>query len=91
MSALHNVLLSFQALLTLDKCQLLTPLFSSFSVPPRFIMQSEPSASANIACCPACLQARDLVLSPADIKSYMRMLLSGLQACHAAWVVHRCA
>jgi cyclin-dependent kinase 7 len=37
------------------------------------------------------IKARDLVLSPADIKSYMRMLLSALDACHSNWVVHRWA
>lgn len=30
-----------------------------------------------------------LQLGPADVKSYMQMLLQGLQACHQAWVLHR--
>ena len=30
-----------------------------------------------------------VVLSPADVKSYMQMILRGLAACHQRWVVHR--
>lgn len=37
----------------------------------------------------AVVKDQNLVLSAADIKSYLQMLLRGLQACHAAWVLHR--
>ncbi len=29
------------------------------------------------------------VLSPADVKAYMQMLLEALKACHEQWIVHR--
>lgn len=31
----------------------------------------------------------DIVLTRADIKSYMQMLLLGIEACHRNWIVHR--
>jgi len=31
----------------------------------------------------------EIVLSPADIKSYMQMLLEGVEHCHKNWVLHR--
>lgn len=37
----------------------------------------------------AVIRDSSLVLSPADIKSYMQMALKGLEACHAHHVVHR--
>ena len=35
------------------------------------------------------IQDRSLTLKPADIKSFMQMLLRGLAHCHACWVLHR--
>ena len=35
------------------------------------------------------IKNRATVLSAADVKAYMRMLLQGLQACHAGWILHR--
>ena len=29
------------------------------------------------------------ILSPADVKAYMKMLLSALKECHEQWIVHR--
>ena len=29
------------------------------------------------------------ILSPADVKAYMQMLLEALKECHEQWVVHR--
>jgi cyclin-dependent kinase 7 len=37
----------------------------------------------------AVIRDTSLVLSPADIKSYMKMALTGLATCHAHNVVHR--
>lgn len=37
----------------------------------------------------AVIRDRNIVLSPADIKSYMQMTLKGLAYCHKKWVVHR--
>ena len=30
-----------------------------------------------------------LTLTPADVKSFMQMLLKGLAHCHACWILHR--
>jgi len=38
----------------------------------------------------AVIRDRAIILSPGHIKSYMKMLLSGLEACHSHWIVHRC-
>ncbi|EGC38059.1 p34-cdc2 protein [Dictyostelium purpureum] len=35
------------------------------------------------------IEDRSIVLKPADIKSYMKMLLQGIEACHSNWVLHR--
>ena len=35
------------------------------------------------------IKTTSLVLSTADIKSYMQMILRGLAACHQRWVIHR--
>jgi cyclin-dependent kinase 7 len=35
------------------------------------------------------IKDKEMVLSPADIKSYMKMLLEGLAYCHAHFVLHR--
>jgi len=35
------------------------------------------------------IKDRDIILSPSDIKSYMKMLLQGVEALHNAWVLHR--
>eukprot|EP00252_Welwitschia_mirabilis_P006235 TRINITY_DN1705_c0_g1_i2.p1 TRINITY_DN1705_c0_g1~~TRINITY_DN1705_c0_g1_i2.p1 ORF type:complete len:433 (-),score=92.07 TRINITY_DN1705_c0_g1_i2:379-1677(-) len=35
------------------------------------------------------IKDRNIVLSPADIKSYMQMTLKGLSVCHRKWVLHR--
>ena len=35
------------------------------------------------------IKNRATVLSPADVKAYMRMLLQALQACHGHWIAHR--
>ncbi|KAL4202469.1 hypothetical protein AMTRI_Chr02g221270 [Amborella trichopoda] len=37
----------------------------------------------------AVIRDRNIVLSPADIKSYMQMTLKGLAYCHRKWVLHR--
>lgn len=37
----------------------------------------------------AIIQDKTIVLSPADIKSYMQMLFQSLDFCHTRWVVHR--
>ena len=37
----------------------------------------------------AVIRDRNIVLSLADIKSYMQMTLTGLAFCHKKWVVHR--
>lgn len=37
----------------------------------------------------AVIRDRNIVLSLADIKSYMQMTLKGLAYCHKKWVVHR--
>ncbi|KAJ8638480.1 hypothetical protein MRB53_012747 [Persea americana] len=37
----------------------------------------------------AVIRDRNIVLSPADIKSYMQMTLKGLAYCHKKWVLHR--
>jgi cyclin-dependent kinase 7 len=37
----------------------------------------------------AVIRDRNIVLSPADIKSYMQMTLKGLAVCHKKWVLHR--
>ena len=29
------------------------------------------------------------ILSPADVKAYMQMLLQALKECHEQWIVHR--
>ncbi|KAL3529225.1 hypothetical protein ACH5RR_008547 [Cinchona calisaya] len=37
----------------------------------------------------AVIRDRNIVLSPADIKSYIQMTLKGLAFCHKKWVLHR--
>lgn len=37
----------------------------------------------------ALIKAKGVVLSPADVKAYMWMLLQALDACHKHWVLHR--
>ncbi|KAK4479308.1 hypothetical protein RD792_014819, partial [Penstemon davidsonii] len=37
----------------------------------------------------AVIRDRNIVLSPADIKSYIHMTLKGLAFCHRKWVLHR--
>ncbi len=37
----------------------------------------------------ALIKDRALILSEADVKSYLQMLLRGLEVCHAHWVLHR--
>eukprot|EP00270_Netrium_digitus_P007120 TRINITY_DN2067_c0_g1_i1.p1 TRINITY_DN2067_c0_g1~~TRINITY_DN2067_c0_g1_i1.p1 ORF type:complete len:172 (+),score=35.57 TRINITY_DN2067_c0_g1_i1:348-863(+) len=37
----------------------------------------------------AVVRDRNSVLAAADIKSYMRMTLSGLAYCHSKWILHR--
>ncbi|XP_059644935.1 cyclin-dependent kinase D-3 [Cornus florida] len=37
----------------------------------------------------AVIRDRNIVLSPADIKSYLQMTLKGLAFCHKKWVLHR--
>ncbi|KAI4963142.1 hypothetical protein ZWY2020_019656 [Hordeum vulgare] len=37
----------------------------------------------------AVIRDRNIVLSPADIKSYIQMMLKGLAFCHKKWVLHR--
>lgn len=35
------------------------------------------------------IRNRATVLSLADVKSYMKMLLQALEACHKYWITHR--
>eukprot|EP01133_Synstelium_polycarpum_P016148 gene16148-19215_t len=35
------------------------------------------------------IEDRSIILKSADIKSYMKMLLQGVEACHNNWVLHR--
>lgn len=37
----------------------------------------------------AVIRNRSIILSPADIKSYLQMTLKGLAFCHKKWVIHR--
>lgn len=37
----------------------------------------------------AVIRDRNIVLSPADVKSYIQMTLKGLAFCHTKWVLHR--
>lgn len=37
----------------------------------------------------AVVRAKGVVLSPGDVKAYMRALLEALSFCHASWVLHR--
>ncbi|XP_058077717.1 cyclin-dependent kinase D-1-like [Magnolia sinica] len=37
----------------------------------------------------AVIRDRNIVLSPADIKSYLQMTMKGLAYCHKKWVLHR--
>jgi cyclin-dependent kinase 7 len=37
----------------------------------------------------AVIRDRNIFLSPADIKSYLLMILKGLSYCHKKWVLHR--
>lgn len=37
----------------------------------------------------AVIRDPNLFLSPADVKSYLRMILKGLEYCHDKWVLHR--
>jgi serine/threonine protein kinase len=37
----------------------------------------------------ALIKAKGVVLSPADVKCYMSMLLRALQDCHRHWILHR--
>lgn len=37
----------------------------------------------------AVIRDRNIVLSPADIKSYLQMTLKALAFCHKKWVLHR--
>jgi cyclin-dependent kinase 7 len=37
----------------------------------------------------AVIRDRNIVLSPADTKSYIQMMLKGLAFCHKKWVLHR--
>ncbi|KAL5714532.1 [pyruvate dehydrogenase (acetyl-transferring)] kinase [Ranunculus cassubicifolius] len=37
----------------------------------------------------AVIRDRNIVLSPADVKSYIQMTLKGLAHCHKKWVLHR--
>ncbi|KAF5179903.1 Cyclin-dependent kinase d-1 [Thalictrum thalictroides] len=37
----------------------------------------------------AVIRDRNIVLSPADVKSYLQMTLKGLAYCHKKWVLHR--
>jgi cyclin-dependent kinase 7 len=37
----------------------------------------------------AMIKDHTVILSPADIKAYMMMILQSLEYCHASWVVHR--
>ena len=35
------------------------------------------------------IKDRGITLSPADVKSFMQMVLQGLNFCHKRWVLHR--
>ena len=35
------------------------------------------------------IKDKSLTLSPADVKSYIQMVLQGLDFCHKRWVLHR--
>jgi len=35
------------------------------------------------------IKDRSLILSPADIKTYMQMTLKGVEFCHKNWILHR--
>ena len=35
------------------------------------------------------IKDRSLTLSPADVKSYMQMVLKGIGFCHKRWILHR--
>jgi len=37
----------------------------------------------------ALIKAKGVVLSPADVKCYMSLLLRALRDCHEHWVLHR--
>lgn len=37
----------------------------------------------------ALIKDKNIILSPADIKSYVQMMLKGLAFCHKKWVLHR--
>jgi len=37
----------------------------------------------------ALIKAKGVVLSPADVKAYMQLILRALEACHSHWVLHR--
>jgi cyclin-dependent kinase 7 len=37
----------------------------------------------------ALIKAKGVLLSPADVKAYMAMLLQALADCHSHWVLHR--
>jgi len=37
----------------------------------------------------AVIKAGDIVLTRPDVKSYLKMLLLGIEACHMAWIMHR--
>ncbi|AAF24839.1 putative protein-serine/threonine kinase CMGC-CDK-CDK7 family [Arabidopsis thaliana] len=37
----------------------------------------------------AVIRDRNLYLSPGDVKSYLQMILKGLEYCHGKWVLHR--
>jgi cyclin-dependent kinase 7 len=37
----------------------------------------------------ALIKAKGVLLSPADVKAYMAMLLKALDDCHKHWVLHR--
>jgi serine/threonine protein kinase len=37
----------------------------------------------------ALIKAKGVVLSPANVKAYVQLLLRALDHCHSRWVVHR--
>jgi cyclin-dependent kinase 7 len=37
----------------------------------------------------ALIKDKNIILSPADTKSYVQMMLKGLAFCHKKWVLHR--
>ena len=37
----------------------------------------------------AVVMDKSIVLSPADVKAYLQMILRALATCHQHWVVHR--